>query len=99
MPITAFLEDNAAKFGDEICLTEITPENEGAKCVRWSEFSTGEEMSGRAYRREMTWHIFDYKANQFANFLLAEGVSRGDKVAILMMNSLEWLPVDRKSVV
>ena len=93
MPITAFLEDNAARFGDEICLTEITPENEGAKCVRWSEFSTGEEMSGRAYRREMTWHIFDYKANQFANFLLAEGVSRGDKVAILMMNSLEWLPV------
>ena len=93
MPITAFLEDNAARFGDEICLTEITPENEGAKCVRWSEFSTGEEMSGRAYRREMTWRIFDYKANQFANFLLGEGVARGDKVAILMMNSLEWLPV------
>ena len=93
MPITAFLEDNAARFGDEICLTEITPENEGAKCVRWSEFSTGEEMSGRAYRREMTWHIFEHKANQFANFLLGEGVARGDKVAILMMNSLEWLPV------
>ena len=93
MPITDFLEDNAAKYGDEICIAEINPENEGAEGVRWSEFSTVEDMSGLYYRREMTWKIFDYKANQFANMLLGKGVKRGDKVAILLMNSLEWLPI------
>ena len=93
MPITDFLEANAAKYGDEICIAEINPENEGAESVRWSEFSTVDDMSGLYYRREMTWKIFDFKANQFANMLLGKGVKRGDKVAILLMNSLEWLPV------
>ena len=33
------------------------------------------------------------KANRFANLLMTRGVKKGDKVAILLMNCLEWLPV------
>ena len=42
---------------------------------------------------ELTWGEFDRKANRLANFLLSRGVRKGDKVAILLMNCLEWLPI------
>ena len=41
----------------------------------------------------MTWLDFDKRANRFANLLLSRGVHKGDKVAILLMNCLEWLPI------
>ncbi len=41
----------------------------------------------------MTWRDFDARANRFANLLLSRGIKRGDKVAVLLMNCLEWLPV------
>ena len=41
----------------------------------------------------MTWKEFDVKANRFANLLLTRGIRKGDKIAILMMNCLDWLPV------
>lgn len=44
-------------------------------------------------RREITWRDFDKLANKFANALLARGIKKGDKVALLMTNCLEWLPV------
>ena len=45
------------------------------------------------YRREITWHVFDEKANRFAQLLISRGIGKGDKVAILLMNCLEWLPI------
>lgn len=44
-------------------------------------------------RREITWLEFDLMANQLAHTLISRGVKPNDKVAILMMNCLEWLPV------
>ena len=44
-------------------------------------------------RREITWLEFDHMANQLAHALIDRGIKPGDKVAILMMNCLEWLPV------
>ncbi|OPY56537.1 MAG: Long-chain-fatty-acid--CoA ligase FadD13 [Pelotomaculum sp. PtaU1.Bin035] len=44
-------------------------------------------------RREITWLEFESLANKLANALLACGVGRGDKVVLLMMNCLEWLPI------
>ena len=41
----------------------------------------------------MTWSDFDQRANRFANLLLTRGITKGQKVAILLMNCLEWLPV------
>ena len=43
--------------------------------------------------KNLTWREFDVKANRFANLLFTRGVKRGDKVAILLMNCLEWLPI------
>src|SRR5690606_38780251 len=45
------------------------------------------------YRRDMTWRVFDEKANRMANLLIKRGIKKGDKVAILLMNCLEWLPI------
>ena len=39
----------------------------------------------------MTWREFDDKANCFANF--RSKIQKGQKVAILLMNCLEWLPI------
>lgn len=44
-------------------------------------------------RREITWQEFEHMANKLANALIARGIKQGDKVALLMMNCLEWLPV------
>jgi len=44
-------------------------------------------------RREISWLEFEQMANRFANALLEHGIEKGDRVAILMMNCLEWLPV------
>lgn len=44
-------------------------------------------------RREITWLDFEQQANSLANNLLEQGVKKGDKVALLLMNCLEWLPV------
>ena len=44
-------------------------------------------------RREITWSVFNEKANRFANMLISRGIKKGDKVAIIMYNCLEWLPI------
>ena len=45
------------------------------------------------YRREITWNVFNEKANRFANLLVERGIKKGEKVGILLMNCLEWLPI------
>lgn len=57
------------------------------------EVSLIERDPAAGTRRQITWKEFDDNANRFANFLLSRGIKRGDKVAILLMNCLEWLPV------
>ncbi|NLC06951.1 MAG: long-chain fatty acid--CoA ligase, partial [Syntrophomonadaceae bacterium] len=52
-----------------------------------------EREPGANRRREITWLEFDNLANKLANALMAHGIKREDKVALLMMNCLEWLPV------
>ncbi|MBA7620044.1 Long-chain-fatty-acid--CoA ligase [subsurface metagenome] len=42
-------------------------------------------------RREITWRVFDERANRIANALASRGVGKGDKVLHLMMNSINWL--------
>ncbi|MBQ2824515.1 MAG: acyl--CoA ligase [Oscillospiraceae bacterium] len=93
MPITEILEQNCAKFGNDIALVEINPEIQEKKRVTWKEYELIEPNSMCAYRREITWNVFNEKANRFANLLLSRGIKKGDKVAILLMNCLEWLPI------
>lgn len=92
MVITDLLRDNALKLGDEISLVEINPDIEDCK-MGWEDYDLVETDPTNKYRREMTWREFDDKANRLANFLMDRGMGRGQKVAMLLMNSLEWLPI------
>ena len=93
MPITEFLENNVRIYGNEICLTEINPELKETRRLTWREYELVEPGNTSYYRREITWNVFNEKANRFANALLSRGIGRGDKVAMLLMNCIEWLPI------
>ena len=93
MPITEYLEKHARLHPEEVALVEINPANQPEKNTTWREYNLIESAGGQRYRREITWRDFDIRANRFANLLLSRGVKRGDKVAVLLMNCLEWLPV------
>ena len=93
MLITELLEKNAREYCNDTALIEINPEIKEIRRVTWREYELIEPSPNQSYRREITWGAFDEKANRCANLLLSRGIKRGDKVAILMMNSLDWLPV------
>jgi acyl-CoA synthetase (AMP-forming)/AMP-acid ligase II len=93
MPITEILSRNARLYGDEICLVEVNPETEERREVTWREYELIEASPVGHSRREITWRQFDDAANRLANLLLGRGIGKGDKVAILLMNCLEWLPI------
>ncbi len=91
MPITEILARNARDFGDEVALVEINPELH--QTAQWTEFQLVETARSPRYRTQMTWKEFDDKANRVAQLLTRHGIRKGDKVAILLMNCLEWLPL------
>ncbi len=94
MVITDYLERNARLYGAECALVEINPSEERDNAVTWRDFNLIENANPDApYRREMSWRDFDRRANRFANLLLSRGLKKGTKVAILLMNCLEWLPI------
>ena len=94
MVITDFLERNARLYGEDTALVEINPSEERDRAVTWRDFSLIENTRpDLPYRREISWHQFDKKANRFANLLLSRGIKKGQKVGILLMNCLEWLPI------
>ncbi len=93
MPITDLLERNSKLYGEESALVEINPEIQEQQRVTWKEYELIQPTSSAPYRREITWSVFDEKANRVANMLLSRGIRKGQKVAILLMNCLEWLPI------
>ena len=93
MPITDLLERNSKLYGEEIALVEINPEIQEEPRVTWREYELIQPTEAAPYRREITWAVFDEKANRVANMLLSRGIRKGQKVAILLMNCLEWLPI------
>lgn len=93
MPITDILEKNCRLYGDDVALVEINPEMPETKRSTWKEFDLIEPSRAAYYRREITWNVFNEKANRFANLLVERGIKKGEKVGILLMNCLEWLPI------
>ena len=93
MPITEILERNAELYGSDISLVEVNPDITETRRVTWKEYELIEPNPVSHYRREISWSVFNEKANRFANLLLSRGIKKGDKVAILLMNCLEWLPI------
>ncbi len=93
MPITEILERNAELYGSDISLVEVNPDIKEVRRVTWKEYELIEPNPVSTYRREISWSVFNEKANRFANLLISRGIKKGDKVAILLMNCLEWLPI------
>lgn len=93
MTIVDLLERNAAEFGNDTALVEINPDQPETRKT-WYEYDLVEPThKTRHYRREITWAVFNEKANRLANMLLQNGIGKGKKVAILLMNCIDWLPI------
>ena len=93
MPVTYYLERNAKLYPDEVALVELNPEEKDTRRATWKEHELVEPDRFQPYRREITWSVFNEKANRVANMLMGRGIRKGDKVAVLMHNCLEWLPI------
>ena len=93
MPITEILKKNSDFYPNDVALVEINPKLENQTRTTWREYSLIEAKPHGDYKEEITWSEFNKKANRFANLLLSRGIKKGDKVAILLMNCIEWLPI------
>ena len=93
MPITDILEKNCRLYGDDVALVEINPEMPETKRTTWKEFDLIEPSRAAYYRRDPPPPPPHEKANRFANLLIERGIKKGEKVGILLMNCLEWLPI------
>ena len=93
MTIIDLLEKNARELGNETALVEINPAFDGKKRLTWRDYELVQSTVRTGYRREISWMVFNEKANRFANALIDCGIGKGDKVGILLMNCLEWLPI------
>ena len=93
MTIVDLLNQNASLYANETALTEINPCFEPESRITWREYSLVQPEPGKPFHRAITWGEFQARANRFANLLMSRGCRPGDKVAILLMNSIEWLPV------
>ncbi len=94
MLITEMLAQNAQLYPDDIALVTISPKPEHDKRQTWRDYNLIEtNKMDDDFRTQMTWKEFDIRANRFANLLRTRGIKKGDKVAILLMNCSEWLPI------
>lgn len=93
MPVMKYLHRNAELYPDEVALIELNPEEQDTRRITWKEYDLIESTRFAPYRREITWSVFQEKANRFSHLLLNRGIKPGDKVAIIMYNCLEWLPI------
>ena len=80
-------------YGNEVALVELNPDEQDKRRSNWKEAELIEPSKFEPFRREITWKVFNEKANRFANMLLDRGIKKGDKVGILMYNCIEWLPI------
>ncbi len=93
MTIVDLLERNSKEYGSDVALVEINPEVSDDRRMTWREYDLVQSTDRSYYRREISWSVFNEKANRFAHALMERGIGKGDKVAILLMNCLEWLPI------
>ncbi len=75
MTIVDVLEQNARSYVGETALVEINPAMKEVKRISWMEDDLVEPNPLHPYRREITWDVFDEKANRFANMLISRGIN------------------------
>src|SRR5262245_11494166 len=64
-----------------------------AEMVRVHARLQPDKLAARDSSRSLTFREWDRRANQLANALVAIGLQRGDRVAILAYNCLEWMEI------
>ena len=67
MPVTEYLIRNAELYPDEVALVELNPDEKDTRRTTWKEFDLIQPSANMPYRREITWSVFNEKANRFAN--------------------------------
>lgn len=80
MPVTDFLERNARLYPEEVALVELNPDEKDNRRTTWKEYGLIEPDRFEPYRREITWSVFDEKANRFANMLMGVGSGKGTRL-------------------
>ena len=70
MPVTDYLERNHKLYGDEVALIELNPLVEETRRISWKDYELVQQTDKTAYRREISWSVFDEKANRVANMLI-----------------------------
>ncbi len=93
MTIVHLLERNAKEFANDTALVEINPDQPETRKLTWHEYELVQPTNKKHYRREITWEVFNEKSNRLANMLTQNGIGKGKKVAILLMNCIDWLPI------
>ena len=63
MAITELLERNATLYGSETALVEINPDVKEVRRTTWKEYDLIVSGYSESYRREITWGVFNEKAN------------------------------------
>ena len=82
MTIVELLERNAREWPDDTALIEINPDQPETRRVTWHDFELVEpSVRQRHYRREITWAVFNEKANRVANMLRSHNIGKGRKGA------------------
>ena len=74
MPVTDYLERNHKLYGDEVALIELNPLVEETRRISWKDYELVQQTDKTAYRREISWSVFDEKANRVANMLISRGI-------------------------
>lgn len=93
MLITDYLEKNAETWPEDGALVELNYLVKTKNPLEWRQQSWNKAELLEPFRREITWEVFNEKANRIANFLISRGVGKGDHVALIMKNCLEWMPL------
>ena len=75
MPITDFLIHNSQQYPDKVCLVEINPEQKETRKRSYKDYELIPATPSPYFRREITWQVFNEKANRFAHLLLSRGIS------------------------
>ena len=87
MSIVDLLERNHKLFGGKAALVEVDAASERQMSVN------DKEQTETTYRLEITWSVLDEKANRVANVLWSRGIRKGQKIAILVTDYVEFLAI------
>ena len=91
MAVMDFLQRNSFLFPNDTALIEINPAYHSRSS--WKEFNLIQPNRFQIFRRHFSWQVFNEKANRCANFLISHDVKKGDKIAVILYNCIDWLPI------